>query len=264
VAEATTCQSGDSLLLTVLDVEKGQFRLEFEPSALRRQAEIGAQNKAFSDLVWLMLQETVKEQLITPFAIPTAFARLPSAREYPGDHWLQILTADPRMRVTDWMIVTADHRFPFDLIFEQPGERAIAEQSFTHEQGQHVYRFIATANVYSQRQRIEILGNQTLTDFDDVMRTAFHLDPMDHLSEFTRIIRRGRGKKPHKQKYGEINPFEVTAAMGVRVAGLGLEPGAELEYVYDFGDWIAHTLILESIGEAERSVKYPRVGRVTK
>lgn len=252
-------QEGNCLLVTVLDLEHGRFRLEFEPNAQRRQSEIDAQNLALADLVWAMLQDTVDEQLITPFAIPAAFARLPTAREYPGDHWLQVLSNDQRMRVTDWIIVTADHRFPFDMILEQGGEPAIAEQSFTPEQGARVYRFTATANYNRQKRIVEILGNDTLGDFDDVMRTAFRLDHMDHLSEFTCITRRGKGKKPHRQAYGEINPFEGSPAMDVRVAGLGLASGAELEYVYDFGDWLEHTLILEQIDHAENDVKYPRL-----
>ena len=81
---------------------------------------------------------------------------------------------------------------------------------------------------------------------------------MDHLSEFSRILRRGKGKKPHRTAYGEINPFEGSPAMDLRVAGLGLEVGAELEYVYDFGDWLEHTLILEQINEAELGLEYPR------
>jgi len=39
---------------------------------------------------------------------------------------------------------------------------------------------------------------------------------------------------------------------------LGLEPGHELKYVYDFGDWIEHRLTLEEIVELEAKVKYPR------
>ena len=57
---------------------------------------------------------------------------------------------------------------------------------------------------------------------------------------------------------GEINPFEPTPAMKRRLAGLGLEVGAELEYLYDFGDSLEHTLVLQSIGQAERGMKYPR------
>ena len=106
---------------------------------------------------------------------------------------------------------------------------------------------------------IEILGRHTLADFDDIMRAAFDLDTWDHLSEFTRITPRGKGKMPRKQQYGTINPFEPTPAMKLRLAGLGFDVGAELEYLYDFGDCLRHTLMLESIGEKERSVTYPRV-----
>jgi len=135
----------------------------------------------------------------------------------------------------------------------------VKEQPFTNEQAQKVYRFSARANYTKRVRAVEILGKNTLGDFDALMRAAFNLDASDHLSQFTRIIRRGKGKYPHETPYGELNPFEQTPARKVRLAGLGLEVGAELEYVYDFGDWLDHTLILESIGEPDRSAKYPRV-----
>jgi hypothetical protein len=252
-------QAGDSILATALDLTQGHFRLEFEPRAQRRESDIAKQNRAFADLVWTMLQETVDEQLITPFAIPTAFARLPTARDYPGDHWFQALNADQRMRVTDWSINTADHRIPLDMILDPFGDTDVEELPFTAEQGGRVYRFHATANYRRHERTIEILGDNTLAEFDDVMRTAFRLDHVDHLSEFTHITRRGKGKRPHRHAYGEINPFEGSAAMDLHVAGLGLESGAELEYVYDFGDWLEHKLILEQIGEPEPGAEYPRV-----
>jgi hypothetical protein len=144
-------------------------------------------------------------------------------------------------------------------MFMDQEELAEREQPFTREQGQQVYRFKASTRGRKRERIIEIQGEQTLADFDDVMRQAFNRDPMDHLSEFTRIIRRGKGKQPREVHYGELNPFEMTAAARLRVAGLGLEVGAELQYVYDFGDWIEHTLLLEGVHPPEGGVEYPRV-----
>ncbi|MCX7839094.1 MAG: plasmid pRiA4b ORF-3 family protein [Anaerolineae bacterium] len=250
-------RQGDSILVTVRDWERAHFTLEFEPRTQRREAEIQAQNKALADTIWDLLQETVDEKLFLSPGIATAYARLVSARDYPGDHWHQVIATDPRMREEMVMIVPADYTSLFDWAW---GTRdAVEEQPFTKEQARKVYRFLARAQ-YSQRAYIiEIIGKHTLGDFDRVMRDAFNLDPSDHLSEFTRVIRRGKGKRPHRSDYGELNPFEDTPARKVRLAGLGLEVGAELEYVYDFGDWFAHTLILESIGDLEPTVKYPRV-----
>ena len=38
-----------------------------------------------------------------------------------------------------------------------------------------------------------------------------------------------------------------------------MEPGAKFNYVYDFGDWLVHKLVLESIGPTERGLDYLRV-----
>ena len=56
-----------------------------------------------------------------------------------------------------------------------------------------------------------------------------------------------------------LEPFGGGSGAEVQVAGLGLEPGNELKYVYDFGDWIEHRLGLEEIVEPEAKVEYPRI-----
>jgi hypothetical protein len=105
---------------------------------------------------------------------------------------------------------------------------------------------------------IEAQGKNTLGDLDAVMREAFDRDPFDHLSEFTLVAPRGKGKQPRRQPCGPLDPLGEYAAHKVRLAGLGLEPGAQLEYVYDFGDNLEHTLILEAIEEPEKGTEYPR------
>jgi hypothetical protein len=59
-----------------------------------------------------------------------------------------------------------------------------------------------------------------------------------------------------------MDPLGEYAACQVRLAGLGLEPGAQLEYVYDFGDNLEHALLLEAIEEPEAKAKYPRYQQV--
>lgn len=252
-----SAQKEDGILVTLLDYERAHFAIEHEPQNQRREPEIQAQNRALADMIWNVLQETTDERLYTNEGIATAYARLSSARDYPGDHWRQVLDDDPRMRNDGLMIVPADYQSWFDLALGEPD--TVEEQPFTEEQGQKVYRFSACAKRTLRTCIIEILGKHTLGDFDAVMRRAFHLDTSDHLSEFTLVISRGKGKRPHRTEYGELNPFEDTPARQVHLAGLGLEVGAKLEYVYDFGDWLEHTLILESIGELDPAAKYPRV-----
>ncbi len=43
------------------------------------------------------------------------------------------------------------------------------------------------------------------------------------------------------------------------IAELELQPGDALKYVYDFGDWIEHRLILEEIFEPQAKAIYPRI-----
>jgi hypothetical protein len=252
-------RANDDVLVTILDWETAHFRLEHEPANRRRKELIAQQNRALADIFHELMEETYDERIRLRVAVPTAYARLPAARDYPGDHWLFVLYEDERMQTDGRQIMPADQLLPFERMFMDEEETAVREQPFTREQGQQVYRFRASTRGRKRERIIEIQGEQTLAHFDNVMREAFDRDPMDHLSEFTRIIRRGKGKQPREVHYGELNPFEMTAAAELRLAGLGLEVGAELQYVYDFGDWIEHRLLLESICAPEHGVEYPRV-----
>ena len=262
---AHQAQAGDSLLVTLLNWRPARLRLEFEPQTAYRAEASAAQNDALADCIQSLLDESYDERIGTDEAILTAYARMPGARDYPGDHWLPMLFEDPRFLITNFDIRASDGISTAEYLSvylegNEPEEALEPEEEpITPEQGNQVYRFSTKENYGTRERRIEILGRHTLADFDNIMRTAFRLDHMDHLSEFTRITHRGRGKRPHEQRYGEINPFEPTPAMEYQVAGLDLEVGTELEYLCDFGDSLRHTLILQSISTPERNTKYPRV-----
>ncbi len=98
---------GDSLLLTVLDWEKGRFQLAIEPERRRRKVEIAGQNRALADLLYALLEETKRESLLTERGLQTAYARLPSARDYPGDHWATVIERDVRIKWDGFEIVHA-------------------------------------------------------------------------------------------------------------------------------------------------------------
>jgi hypothetical protein len=106
---------------------------------------------------------------------------------------------------------------------------------------------------------IQIQGEQTLAEFDAILRHAFEHDTFDHLGGFWKLVRRGEGKRFREVDVGDVDPFGGGSGAEVSIAGLELKPGDELKYVYDFGDWIEHRISLEEIVEPEKRVKYPRV-----
>lgn len=258
---------GDSLLVTVLDWEKGRFRLEPEPSRIRERhaAEIQAQNQAFVDDIFHQLETARYEEVRGSIAIPTAYLHLKAADAYPPDHWQEVLERDERMLWTSYDIRYADRDSPFDSMFndlmgepkQTPSRR---QQSLAKQEAKQVYRFKAAFwHNKSLWRRIEIQGGQTLADFDNILRTAFQHDLMDHLSGFWKLVRRGESRRFREVDLGNINPFEEGGAEDIQVASLSLKPGDALKYVYDFGDWIEHRLELESIAESEEKTSYPRI-----
>ncbi len=100
-------------------------------------------------------------------------------------------------------------------------------------------------------RRIEIKGNQTLADFDNIIRLEFNLDNFDHLSEFY------SGKNWAHSGYGIITPDGTGEGADIQISSLILYNGA-INYVYDFGTETHLYAKLEKISDVEPNVYYPR------
>lgn len=239
----------DSILVTVESWEPRGFRLEFEPEKKRRihREEIEDKNQELADIFFDMLETATAEQIYVNKAIPTAYLRLPDPRGYPGDHWTTVLEKDSRMRQSDYSITYPERRNFMEKILTE-GDPPFDEQDFTPEQGEQLYQFRVSLkyrkDIWSQ---IEIQGNQTLADFDSLIRSEFGHDMSDHLGGFWKLVRRGQTHRYREIDLGNVDPLGEGSGAEIRIAGLGLQIGDRLKYVYDFGDWIEHEIILEKI-----------------
>jgi len=111
-----------------------------------------------------------------------------------------------------------------------------------------VYVFKAALKQRKRRLfHIEIMGNQTLGDFDYIMHEAFNHDTWDHLSDFF------PGRAWKSKGYGEIDPDDRGSGSKKLISQLALSEGDKLEYVYDFGEDIQHVITLEKIAEPSYS-----------
>ena len=260
---------GDSILITVLDWERGRFRLEPESARIRQRHkdEIQQQNQLLADHIYQQLENEKTEDIWGSIAIATAYLRLKAANAYPADHWLGVLENDPRMKWTGYEIRYADWTSPLASMFkglrwDKPQSTSSPRKSISRQDARQVYRF--KAMLWHQKRlwrQIEIQGGQTLADLDDLLRTAFEHDHMDHLGGFWKLVRRGQTRRFREIDLGIIYPYGSGEddASSTRVASLLLSPGQALKYVYDFGDWIEHRLELESISEPEENITYPRI-----
>jgi hypothetical protein len=94
---------------------------------------------------------------------------------------------------------------------------------------------------------------------DAILRQAFEHDPSDHLSGFWKRSRRGTSRRFRESKLGTIDPWGEGEGASCRMAELDLQPGDQLKYVYDFGDWLEHRLTLEATDEPAVAGTYPSV-----
>lgn len=252
----------DSILVTIEDWQAGHFRLEHEPARRRRNEEIERKNRELAHLIFDMLETARREQVYADVAVPTAYARLSDPRGYPGDHWIEVIQRDTRMKWDGYALRYAESLTPLEaLLMDLQGEETgVPEEPFSPTQGRQVYRFKAALQYRKGLwRRIEIRGDQTLADFNSILVDAFQHD-WDHLGGFWKRVQRGaRGKRYREIDLGDVDPRGEGSGAHRRIAGLGLKPGDTLKYVYDFGDWIEHEITLEEIVEPEKRAKYPRV-----
>jgi hypothetical protein len=189
---------------------------------------------------------------------------MPDKGGYPPDHWLVIVDNDPRMVADAWSIHYSDSGFsPLERMFaEATGQSLITNgQEYSREEARHIYRFRALLkHKPSIWREIEIQGEQTLEELDNILRIAFQHDTSDHLSGFwKKVVRMGGSKKRFREvDIGTVNPFEYAEGSDTTIAALKLAVGDQIKYVYDFGDWIEHTLELLAINDTEKDVSYPR------
>jgi hypothetical protein len=137
---------------------------------------------------------------------------------------------------------------------EEPDEAAAAAGVAARREQVYQLR-VALKRRSSTRRVIEARGDNTLVDLDDALRRAFRHDTMDHLGGFFVPTGGGRGQ----EELATINPLgEVVEGEDLELAQLNLEPGDELIYVYDFGDWVEHTIEVQAVVPPEPGVEYPR------
>ena len=58
---------------------------------------------------------------------------------------------------------------------------------------------------------------------------------------------------------GNMEPLGGGSGAHLKIAGLGLQVGEKLKYVYDFGDWIEHEIMLEEMGSPQAGAEYPLI-----
>jgi hypothetical protein len=263
----------DHILVTILDWEQGVLQLEREPFGQRNQALLTGRNQLLANMFFNLLEGADREQVYIHTAVPTVYARLPDKSGYPPSRWMDVISADEHMAHDDWRILYSDQP---QTIFErmmggtrQPKKPAAAPLS--SEQRQMEYRFkahpVGRPKIWRE---IEIQGKQTLADLDIALRAAFNRDVYDHMGGFWKLIPRAAQAKTmskrsskrqvrHRQiDLGSVNPMGEGDGADIKISELGLAIGEQLKYVYDFGDWIEHQLILQAIEGPQSDVKYPR------
>ncbi len=252
----------DDLLVTVLDWHNGLLRLEIEPQKKRDATLIKARDRLLADLLYALLENTADERISVHEAITTAYARLPEKDGCPPHHWKIVLEQDDRFYFDDYEIRYADGRLGLieRLILEESGQPLPRRlEPVTREQQKLVYRFKA-AFKHNPRiwREVEILGTQTLADLNRILVGAFKHE-FDHLAGFWKFVPRYGDKIRYREvELGTVDPFGEGEGADVQIAAIGLKEGDRLKYVFDFGDWIEHTLTLQAIYPAEASVQYPR------
>lgn len=173
------------------------------------------------------------------------------AREYDRLGYPGLWLTEPLTDLNPWLEAAG---YPAEI--QAPADAEAAPEDAEAAWAQQVYCLRVTGEwSRSATGIVEARGDQTLFELDAVLRRAFRHDPTEHLSGF--YLPRGNRQRP--EDLGDINPFGGGEAEEIRLGEIGLDPGDTLLYVYDFGDWIEHTIRVEAITPPSPRANYPRV-----
>jgi hypothetical protein len=259
-------KAGDALIFQVKAGEIANCRVAFEPKTARDETCVQERCTALADVAFAFVKTHRRGVRLDDIA-----ARIIAAGIYndpcPPDSLEAVVDSDTRFRWEQDNVKVAtryDHLYQdldltepdvFDLLEPRRKVRPRKRPS-RKELTAQVYRFKAAFRYRkSLWRRIEIRGDQFLRELDQEMRAAFGHDQSDHLSEFYL----GVDADARRRGLGHHNPFERGGGDEWQIGELGLAPGDELSYTYDFGDNIQHVLKLEAVVTPERSAKYPLI-----
>jgi len=259
--DSKSIKEGDSILVTALNWKHGVYLLEHEPAKQQKNREIEKANQDMGDAIFAALEQGRDEVAMTHEIIPNVYARLETARSYPGDHWLDIIEHDKRLKFEDGIITYAENLSMFErmLVHDFENPQPLLEDNYSPKQSKDVYRFRVNFAFNPRIWRtIEIKAAQKFKEFDKILRSEFGHDPDDHLGGFWKVVRRGQtGKRFREIDIGDVDPLGTGSAAKLHLGGVGLQKGDTLRYVYDFGDWIEHDILLEEIFQIEKDMEYP-------
>lgn len=119
--EAWAFKTGDSIIVRALDVDEGRYQLIHEPAGEKKQGLVAEYNRMLADAVCQVLEAKARwhDVLWLSEVIPPTLPRLPFAKEYPPDDYLDLFAYDPRIRLLEgWKVALADYRRPLDILWE--------------------------------------------------------------------------------------------------------------------------------------------------
>jgi hypothetical protein len=102
-------------------------------------------------------------------------------------------------------------------------------------------------------RRIELASRTTLKQFHRILQIAMGWEDY-HLHEYIVDGIRYCTPDPDYDK-----PEDVVRESGVRLQAVLSHPGAEITYIYDFGDFWQHDIRLEAAFPADPNIHYPRI-----
>ncbi|NOK59283.1 MAG: hypothetical protein GFH27_549283n258 [Chloroflexi bacterium AL-W] len=109
---------GDSILVRIQKTEPLTLRLEREPAAALRSADIAEQDQELVESLVKRVTRGNRTALFCEDSVLAIYARASWRTQYPGRPWRQLVEEDPRLQLLDGELI-ADNSFrrPFDFIF---------------------------------------------------------------------------------------------------------------------------------------------------
>lgn len=190
-------QPGDSMLITIEQVEPLCLRIEREPHEAFRMQDVNCQEQNLLNVLVQQVQRQRSRMLIPDECILPVYAHAEWRTAYPGRPWQMLVEQDQRLRLLDGMFIAdANFRRPLDSLFsmlhnaeDRQKEDLVLLDTIKDFQSQMLAsRRDHAAQGLWDGQLARVSTARVIFDMQDHNSTVVYLEPVDGLRDYHETI----------------------------------------------------------------------------
>ena len=188
-------QQGDSMLITITQLEPLILCIEHEPQHMFRAQDVQNQERMLLHAIAQQVQRQPARMFLPDEVILPIYAKAEWRTAYPGRPWQALIEDDQRLRLLDEMFITdASFRRPLDLLFSTHKEsRHEEDKVLLNDITDFQSEMLASRRDHAEQglwdgQLARVSTARVIFDMQDHTSTVVYLEPVNGLLDHSTTI----------------------------------------------------------------------------